>query len=275
MGIAARPDSPPETERRAPRPPAQPREAADYPGPVLRAWIELEVDTRINLALRNLAQGELSKALPPAREEPPAAFAEAPRELEETRQEVRAVAQSQARLLQVVGGLSSELSQLGRDALQGQQELGGLSEALEQLRSSMAVWRSETATELRATGMRGRGEAETLRLEAQAAASSRVREDLDRGLAGFRQELVSLKQGFEDVSRYIEAWEPWLAGHLSDFERRVTLELRAALRRQQEALLAYDDPLLKTDARLHKEHGRARAASARRSSTALRADVGR
>lgn len=156
---------------------------AECPAPALRTWIEMEVDARISQALRGLGNTEMGGFISD--------------DVNKARQEARAVATSQAKLVQVVSGISEELSHLDKRASQSQHQMSELFAAVQDSKSALATWRSETASELRAAGMREKGDTECVRLE--AAAVARMRGSLDERVDNLRHE----------VSNATREWRSW------------------------------------------------------------------
>jgi len=216
----------------------------EYPGPVLRAWIELEVDAGINRALRQLAESDQAKSLGA--------------DGDWARQEVRAVAQSQARLLQLVGGISADVDILGEQFAKKEQEASGLAQAMEHLKSAFSVWRSELASELRLSGMRGRGGGINDRPQGGPVANAQLREDVEESLASMRTELASAVDDWNDVTGHLEqqhlelaelvrSWQPWLEKRLAAFQQHMAEEFCNGLRKHTGNLLEQDDQLWAAD----------------------------
>jgi len=258
---------------------------ADTPSPWLRTWIEFQVDARVNQAVRDLIDGELTKVT---------SLEELRGSADRVQEEVRAVAENQAKLLQVVEGISSEISEAGEHCTRNQQELADLARGVQQLESKFSVWRTEVAAEVRASAMRDKGDSESLRLEAQAAASART--DFEERLEGLRLEVLSATRSWTDFERRLEhghrlladrldnnhrklaeRTESWMEGMGQDLharENRLTSEMRQGLRkealaeirselrlevgtdlggrihRQQEAVRALEEQLFLLDKRL-------------------------
>jgi len=103
---------------------------ADCPSPWLRTWVEFQVDARINQALRDLAEGELFAGCRPAAapheeqslrdtatvERASEVAAEAERLCRHLEEEVRIVSQAQARILEVINGLSGKVDKFGGES---------------------------------------------------------------------------------------------------------------------------------------------------------------
>lgn len=183
---------------------------ADSPSPWLRTWIEFQVDARVNQAVRDLIEGELAKV---------AHLDEVRVGADRVQEEVRVVAQNQAKLLQVVEGISAEVSEAGERATRQQQDLVDLGRGVQQLETKLSVWRTEVATEVRASAMRDKGDAESLRLEAQAAASART--DFEERLEGLRLEVLSATRSWTDFERRMEHGHRLLADRLDNSHRKL------------------------------------------------------
>eukprot|EP00930_Biecheleria_cincta_P039661 TRINITY_DN27247_c0_g1_i1.p1 TRINITY_DN27247_c0_g1~~TRINITY_DN27247_c0_g1_i1.p1 ORF type:complete len:894 (+),score=185.94 TRINITY_DN27247_c0_g1_i1:48-2684(+) len=84
---------------------------AGCPSPWLRAWVEFQVDARINQALRDLAEGELVALLAPSHGEG-AGVSSSPGLPSSCNSELQRVAEAQAGLLSVVEGLATEVEGL-------------------------------------------------------------------------------------------------------------------------------------------------------------------
>ncbi|CAK0831511.1 unnamed protein product, partial [Prorocentrum cordatum] len=155
----------------APRP-AQPDVAggtlpeADCPGPWLRAWVEFQVDSRINQALRELAAAGGAPSRAPGDDAGGRQAAGA---------EVRRVAEAHASLLAVVEGLVGEVSKvppLEREQAAAEKARRSLEEGLKRLEGSLsAVARADAEARLEHVEGALQGHAESLgRLQAELAA---------------------------------------------------------------------------------------------------------
>jgi len=128
---------------------------ADCPGPWLRAWVEFQVDARINQALRALAEGELFAAdRPPvaavgdsmevtlAASEACSAAADAGRLCHHLEGEVRVVAEAQARILSVMDGLAARVAMSENPS---RSTLSGEGQTLERLEGRISELREEAS----------------------------------------------------------------------------------------------------------------------------------
>lgn len=215
---------------------------ADTPSPWLRSWIEFQVDARVNQAVRDLITRELTKA---------ASSNEVHAGADRMQAELHTLAQNQAALLQVVEGISTEMAEAGERITRHQQELMDVSSGVQQVESKLSVWRTEVAAEVRASAMRDKGDSESFRLEAQAAASARS--DFEERLESLRLEVVSATRSWTDFERRMEhghrllvdrldnshrklaeRTESWMEGMGQDLharENRLTAEMRQGLRK--------------------------------------------
>jgi len=106
----------------------------DCPSPWLRAWVEFQVDARINQALRDLAEGELAAALTPSVSSGRGASHDAA-----DSREMQRVAEAHASLLEVVMGLVGEVDRLSAAAkspivrLKGDTPVARLEASIEEL----------------------------------------------------------------------------------------------------------------------------------------------
>jgi hypothetical protein len=247
------------------------------------------VDARVNRALRDVVEGQLGKARQhsileghtfsadvdsrEAREQ--AAFQRdldhekrwdaAKSETGALREELGAVKQHQAKVLEVVQDMAEEIADLRKTA--PVQEIVDVSQAVQQLESKFSIWRAEVAVEVRSCAMRDRGENETLRLEAQAANAARA--DFEERLEAFTVDLTNITRSWQDFERRIEhsqqqlsdqmgTWsKEFSASLIKDIEshdQRLVKELRSEgsseIQHLHDAVLALDEQLWLTDKRL-------------------------
>eukprot|EP00929_Paragymnodinium_shiwhaense_P025853 TRINITY_DN1553_c0_g5_i1.p1 TRINITY_DN1553_c0_g5~~TRINITY_DN1553_c0_g5_i1.p1 ORF type:complete len:369 (+),score=115.15 TRINITY_DN1553_c0_g5_i1:88-1194(+) len=194
-------------------------------GDQLRAWVELQVDARIDAVFR----GALDAQLAAARHEAATALTTAGR----LEGELAAVAEGQTKLLMVVEGVSEELRQLkvtveDRSGMRIRQD--------EELRA-----RSEEALREEVRALRGE-------LEARFEKSCRdIHEQIMVNLRGHGDLL-------DEIKGYVDKSHSKLTEELTLKQERVCTELRSefqtALRSEVASIMALDEQLWLTDQRL-------------------------
>mmetsp|Transcript_14144 Transcript_14144/g.23227 ORF Transcript_14144/g.23227 Transcript_14144/m.23227 type:complete len:560 (+) Transcript_14144:32-1711(+) len=207
----------------------------DCPGPWLRTWIEFHVDARVNHALREIVEGELLKGTSKAYEGP--SFAnieshesllessnarmriESERDVVNVTEDIRVVAQNQEKLLGVLEGIQNEVAEL-KTKTAGADLQTFDTRTVQQLETKFSVWREEVASEVRAIAMREKGESESLRLEALAAAASRT---------DFEERFEALRLDFASATRTGTETERRLEYDRREFERRIDRSQRQLL----------------------------------------------
>lgn len=167
----------------------------DSPSPWLRAWVEFHVDARINQALRHFISGDSVVAGSPT-----------PEYNQQEKQEAAAkvLAKTQAKLLEIVNGMSVELAQV-------KQVQGELTRSVRRAESQLSAWRGEVAMEIRALTMCGKRASTDQRVDATTVAS--LRSDVEACFVQVQDKLDSL--AFQ--------WSQ----ELLEFEKRLTKEIPA------------------------------------------------
>jgi len=173
---------------------------ADCPGPWLRAWVEFQVDARINQAFRDLAEGELAAAFSKARRESAAASEAVALQADQARErlegEVGAVAQKQAKLFSVVEEISGKVERFSsvvadnRDVEKISKAEGAI-EDLRQLHDGEVQRRQSALADLR-------------HLQAEASVEQRR---LGADLADTREGVVGTQQEVAELSRVLQSLE--------------------------------------------------------------------
>mmetsp|Transcript_99823 Transcript_99823/g.177670 ORF Transcript_99823/g.177670 Transcript_99823/m.177670 type:complete len:941 (+) Transcript_99823:57-2879(+) len=214
---------------------------AERPGPWLRAWVEFQVDARINQALRDLAEGELVASFGGTAATSSGALSE----ITECRGELQRVAEAHAGLLEVVEGLVGEVDKLTAFARTEFKPLERpLVANLEASLQDLHVQCRKEAEKSEATFQENRRmHREFVRLE-----------EMLQGLQATHQDapLRHMLERLERVEQRINQWQSETAVRIDDHVRSTSSATEASIRRLERELGSTADAWKEHEARINR-----------------------